>query len=162
MRRREFTTAGVAAGVAAGFNAPIGGLMFAMEDLSSFWTKSLTWLVFTCCIVSIVVSNLFNAAFGGFTRTATFGLLADYVSRPFCSVNVLVISRDSSRASRGVDLFAPKERNVHADTRRTRDSSTSIRSSPVNSRKSETDRDVHYCPVNAVDGESPVHGAEPM
>ena len=41
--RRTFTTAGVAAGVAAGFNAPIGGLMFAMEDLSTFWSKKLCW-----------------------------------------------------------------------------------------------------------------------
>jgi chloride channel 7 len=79
----DFTSAGVAAGVAAGFNSPIGGMLFAMEDLSSFWSKSLTWLVFTCCIVSVIVCNLFNAAFSGFsTREAPFGVLADIVSRP--------------------------------------------------------------------------------
>jgi len=80
-RRRDFTTSGVAAGVAAGFNAPIGGLMFALEDVSSFWTKSLTWFAFTGCVVSIIVAGLFNAAFSGFLPTATFGLLLVSVSR---------------------------------------------------------------------------------
>jgi H+/Cl- antiporter ClcA len=80
MRRREFTTVGLASGVAAGFNSPIGGLLFAMEDLASFWTKSLTWLAFTCCVISVIVANLFNSAYTGFRQTATFGLLADFVS----------------------------------------------------------------------------------
>ena len=71
--RREFTTAGVAAGVSAGFHAPIGGLLFAMEDLSSFWTKTLSWQTFFCCVIAGVASQVFNIAFEGFNFQGVFG-----------------------------------------------------------------------------------------
>ena len=73
MYRREFTTAGVAAGVSAGFNAPIGGLLFAMEDLSSFWTKTLSWQTFFCCVIAAIVAQVFDTAFFGFNFRGEFG-----------------------------------------------------------------------------------------
>jgi len=73
MYRREFTTAGVAAGVSAGFNAPIGGLLFAMEDLSSFWTKTLSWQTFFCCVIAAIVAQVFNTAFDQFDFRGEFG-----------------------------------------------------------------------------------------
>jgi len=39
--RRDFVTAGVAAGITSAFHAPIGGLLFAMEEVSSFWHMEL-------------------------------------------------------------------------------------------------------------------------
>lgn len=80
MGRREFTTAGVAGGVSAGFNAPIGGLLFAMEDLSSFWTKGSSWQTFFCCVIATIVAELFNTAFSGFMYKTQFGTLTDTVS----------------------------------------------------------------------------------
>ena len=74
--RREFTTAGVAAGVAAGFNAPVGGLLFAMEDLSSFWGKRIAWQTFFCATVATATAQLFNTAFTGFQYSGRFGLFA--------------------------------------------------------------------------------------
>ena len=71
--RREFTTAGVAAGVSAGFNAPIGGLLFAMEDLSSFWTKTLSWQTFFCCVIATIAAQIFNISFDGFNYEGPFG-----------------------------------------------------------------------------------------
>ena len=79
--RREFTTAGVAAGVSAGFHAPIGGLLFAMEDLSSFWTKTLSWQTFFCCVIAGVASQVFNIAFEGFNYRGPFGAFSVQVRR---------------------------------------------------------------------------------
>ena len=45
---------GSAIGVAVAFNAPIGGLLFAFEEVASFFNTSLGWQTFVgaerCCL----------------------------------------------------------------------------------------------------------------
>ena len=71
--RRNFISAGAAAGIASAFGAPVGGLLFAMEEVSSFWSMSLSWQVLFCSMTSTFTTDLFNSAFTGFSYTGDFG-----------------------------------------------------------------------------------------
>ena len=50
--KRDFVTAGVATGIATAFGAPLGGLLFAMEEVATFWRLDLGWLTFFACMCS--------------------------------------------------------------------------------------------------------------
>ncbi|KAG1679038.1 Chloride channel protein A [Nymphon striatum] len=72
--RRNFISAGAAAGVSSAFGAPVGGLLFAMEEVSSFWNTKLSWQTFFCCMVSTFTTDLLNSAFTAFRYDGDFGL----------------------------------------------------------------------------------------
>jgi chloride channel 7 len=67
--KRDFICAGAAAGFGAGFGAPIGGILFTLEEASSFWNQKLTWRTFFASIfsaftVNILLSGTYNGAWG--------------------------------------------------------------------------------------------------
>ncbi|CAN6228253.1 unnamed protein product [Urochloa humidicola] len=62
--RRDLITCGSAAGVAAAFRAPVGGVLFALEEAASWWRT-----FFTTAVVAVVLRGLI-----GFCRSGKCGL----------------------------------------------------------------------------------------
>ena len=54
LTRADLVACGSAAGLAAAFRSPVGGVMFLVEGIVSFWYRQLLWTAFfTTAIVSI-------------------------------------------------------------------------------------------------------------
>jgi len=64
---RDFITAGTAAGVTAAFGAPVGGLLFVIEEISSFFSVRMAWMLFLCCLCCNFVMNVMLTYFQGWT-----------------------------------------------------------------------------------------------
>lgn len=60
--RRDFATVGTATGVTSAFMSPIGGVLFAMEEGSSFWNPVLAWQSFGAACVTAIFSYLWVSA----------------------------------------------------------------------------------------------------
>ncbi|XP_048133186.1 putative chloride channel-like protein CLC-g [Rhodamnia argentea] len=64
--RRDLVTCGSAAGIAAAFRAPVGGLLFALEEMASWWRSALVWRAFfTTAVVAIVLRALIDVCMSG-------------------------------------------------------------------------------------------------
>ncbi|KAL6545689.1 hypothetical protein OROGR_009563 [Orobanche gracilis] len=68
--RRDLITCGAAAGVAAAFRAPVGGVLFALEEAASWWRSALLWRAFFTTAVVAVVLRFFIS----FCRSGKCGL----------------------------------------------------------------------------------------
>ena len=74
--RRDFIACGAAAGVSAAFGAPMGGLLFVMEEVATYWDTSLTWLIFFGTMIAFFFSALLMSLFHGWKPTGhVFGEL---------------------------------------------------------------------------------------
>jgi len=51
---RFWMTVGAAAGVSVAFSAPLGGIIYAFEEVSSFWSRSLTRRTFICTVFTAI------------------------------------------------------------------------------------------------------------
>mmetsp|Transcript_33733 Transcript_33733/g.86204 ORF Transcript_33733/g.86204 Transcript_33733/m.86204 type:complete len:833 (-) Transcript_33733:225-2723(-) len=63
--RRDMVTCGGTAGVAGAFRSPVGGVLFALEEASSWWSQSLLWRAFfTTAVVSVSLRMMIKACGG--------------------------------------------------------------------------------------------------
>lgn len=57
--RRDLITCGAASGVCAAFRAPVGGVLFAFEEVATWWRSALLWRTFFSTAIVVVVLRTF-------------------------------------------------------------------------------------------------------
>ncbi|XP_071725254.1 chloride channel protein CLC-b-like [Rutidosis leptorrhynchoides] len=57
--RRDIITCGASSGVCAAFRAPVGGVLFALEEVATWWRSALLWRTFFSTAIVVVVLRAF-------------------------------------------------------------------------------------------------------
>eukprot|EP01062_Namystynia_karyoxenos_P001246 TRINITY_DN1042_c0_g1_i1.p1 TRINITY_DN1042_c0_g1~~TRINITY_DN1042_c0_g1_i1.p1 ORF type:complete len:925 (+),score=245.33 TRINITY_DN1042_c0_g1_i1:94-2775(+) len=64
-KRRELISASAAAGVSVAFGAPIGGVLFSLEEASYFFPHKVMWRSFFCAVAAALVMKSINPSHTG-------------------------------------------------------------------------------------------------
>jgi chloride channel 3/4/5 len=61
-KRREVLSASSAAGVAVAFAAPIGGVLFSLEEVSYYFSPKTMWRAFFCAVTAAMTLKVLPSA----------------------------------------------------------------------------------------------------
>ncbi|KAF2131781.1 chloride channel-like protein 3 [Dothidotthia symphoricarpi CBS 119687] len=59
-KMRELLSAACSSGLSVAFGAPIGGVLFSYEEISTYFTKKVLWRAFLCSLVAAMVLKALN------------------------------------------------------------------------------------------------------
>jgi chloride channel 3/4/5 len=59
-KKREILSASVASGLSVAFGAPVGGVLFAMEEISYYFPPKVLWRAFLCSMVAAITLRALN------------------------------------------------------------------------------------------------------
>ncbi|HEV7164671.1 MAG TPA: chloride channel protein [Gammaproteobacteria bacterium] len=83
--RHGLIMAGGAAGIAAAFNTPIAGIIFAIEEMARFYEERATGMLLIAVIIAGIVALAFMGNYSYFGESsAHFSQLRDWVAVPMC------------------------------------------------------------------------------
>ena len=85
--RHGLIMAGGAAGIAAAFNTPIAGIIFAIEEMARFYEERATGMLLIAVIIAGIVALGFMGNYSYFGESgAHFDQLRDWIAVPMCGV----------------------------------------------------------------------------
>ena len=85
--RHGLIMAGGAAGIAAAFNTPIAGIIFAIEEMARFYEERATGMLLVAVIIAGIVALAFLGNYSYFGESgAHFVELRDWIAVPMCGV----------------------------------------------------------------------------
>lgn len=62
---RDFISAGAACGLTAAFSSPLGGMLFVLEEIATFFPVRLAWMVLVSCLSCVCVTQYVNTHLSG-------------------------------------------------------------------------------------------------
>ena len=99
---------GTAVGIATAFGAPIGGLLFAFEEVASTFSQALGWQIFFACMTAVLSFSIARSAqsaittegsyFGLFDGSASIIVFEVCIPKPGGMAKSAKISRDHEKA----------------------------------------------------------------